>query len=79
MDILSIIVYVLFIIKEACYCFALFLHYFVLYHLQIMYLKQGLIMEKIIFIYLICTLLSCQENRPHGNQYNLPELTQTTS
>jgi aminopeptidase N len=21
-------------------------------------------------------LLSCQENRPHGNQYNLPELTQ---
>ena len=25
---------------------------------------------------MICTLLSCQENRPHGNQYNLPELTQ---
>jgi aminopeptidase N len=24
----------------------------------------------------MCTLLSCQENRPHGNQYNLPELTQ---
>ncbi len=41
-----------------------------------MYLKQGLIMKKIIFSILICTLLSCQENRPHGNQYNLPELTQ---
>ena len=40
-----------------------------------MYLKQGLIMKKIIFSILICTLLSCQENRPHGNQYNLPELT----
>ena len=40
-----------------------------------MYLKQGLIMKKIIFSLLICTLLSCQENRPHGNQYNLPELT----
>ena len=33
-------------------------------------------MKKIIFSILICTLLSCQENRPHGNQYNLPELTQ---
>ena len=32
-------------------------------------------MKKIIFSILICTLLSCQENRPHGNQYNLPELT----
>ena len=41
-----------------------------------MYLRQGLIMKKIIFSLLICTLLSCQENRPHGNQYNLPELTQ---
>ena len=41
-----------------------------------MCLKQGLIMKKIIFSILICTLLSCQENRPHGNQYNLPELTQ---
>ena len=41
-----------------------------------MYLKQGLIMKKIIFSIVICTLLSCQENRPHGNQYNLPELTQ---
>lgn len=41
-----------------------------------MYFKQGLIMKKIIFSVLICTLLSCQENRPHGNQYNLPELTQ---
>ena len=41
-----------------------------------MYLSQGLIMKKIIFSLLICTLLSCQENRPHGNQYNLPELTQ---
>ncbi len=40
-----------------------------------MYLKQGPIMKKIIFSILICTLLSCQENRPHGNQYNLPELT----
>ena len=41
-----------------------------------MYLKQGLIMKKIIFSILICTILSCQENRPHGNQYNLPKLTQ---
>ena len=32
-------------------------------------------MKKILFSLLICTLLSCQENRPHGNQYNLPELT----
>ena len=40
-----------------------------------MYLKQGLIMKKIIFSILICTFFSCQENRPHGNQYNLPELT----
>ncbi len=32
-------------------------------------------MKKIIFSVLICTFLSCQENRPHGNQYNLPELT----
>ncbi len=40
-----------------------------------MYLKQGLIMKKIIFSIIICALLSCQENRPHGNQYNLPELT----
>ncbi len=40
-----------------------------------MYLKQGLTMKKIIFSLLICTFLSCQENRPHGNQYNLPELT----
>ena len=40
-----------------------------------MYLKQGHIMKKIIFSFLLCTLISCQENRPHGNQYNLPELT----
>ena len=40
-----------------------------------MFLGQKLIMKKIIFSILICTLLSCQENRPHGNQYNLPELT----
>ena len=32
-------------------------------------------MKKIIFSLLICTLLSCQESRPHGNQYLLPELT----
>jgi len=32
-------------------------------------------MKKIIFSVLLCALLSCQENRPHGNQYNLPELT----
>ena len=32
-------------------------------------------MKKIIFSIFICTLLSCQENRPHGNQYMLPELT----
>ena len=40
-----------------------------------MYLKRGLIMKKILFSLLICTFCSCQENRPHGNQYNLPELT----
>ena len=40
-----------------------------------MYLKQGLIMKKIIFSLFIFTFLLCQENRPHGNQYNLPELT----
>ncbi len=40
-----------------------------------MYLRPGLIMKKIIFSIFICTFLSCQENRPHGNQYNLPELT----
>ncbi len=40
-----------------------------------MYLKQGLIMKKIIFSIIICTFLFCQENRPHGDQYNLPELT----
>ena len=32
-------------------------------------------MKKIIFSLLVCTLLCCQENRPHGDQYNLPELT----
>ena len=32
-------------------------------------------MKKIIFSLLVCTLLFCQESRPHGNQYKLPELT----
>ena len=32
-------------------------------------------MKKIIFSLLIFTLLNGQENRPHGNQYNLPSLT----
>ena len=32
-------------------------------------------MKKIIFSLLVFTLLCCQENRPHGDQYNLPELT----
>ena len=32
-------------------------------------------MKKAIFSLFILTFLSCQENRPHGNQYNLPELT----
>ena len=40
-----------------------------------MYLKRGLIMKKILFSLLICTFFSCQENRPHGNQYNLPNPT----
>jgi aminopeptidase N len=40
-----------------------------------MCLKQELIMKKIIFSLFLCTLLLSQENRPHGNQYNLPELT----
>ena len=40
-----------------------------------MCLRQGLIMKKIIFSILVGTFLFCQENRPHGNQYNLPKLT----
>jgi len=32
-------------------------------------------MKRIIFSLLICTFLLCQENRPHGSQYKLPELT----
>jgi len=40
-----------------------------------MYLKQGPIMKKTIFSLALLTLLSCQESRPHGNQYELPELT----
>ena len=32
-------------------------------------------MKKIIFSLLVCNLLFCQESRPHGNQYKLPELT----
>ena len=33
-------------------------------------------MKKIIFSLLLCTFISCQENRPHGSQYSLPELTE---
>ncbi len=33
-------------------------------------------MKKIIFSFLLCTFFSCQENRPHGSQYDLPELTE---
>jgi aminopeptidase N len=40
-----------------------------------MYLKRGPIMKKIIFSLALLTLLSCQDGRPHGNQYELPELT----
>ncbi len=32
-------------------------------------------MKKIIFSILLISLISCQENRPHGDQYNLPKLT----
>lgn len=32
-------------------------------------------MKKIISSFLFFAVLSCQENRPHGNQHNLPELT----
>ena len=32
-------------------------------------------MKKIIFSLFVFTLLSCHENRPHGNQSQLPELT----
>ena len=32
-------------------------------------------MKKVIFSLLICTFFSCQENRPHGSQQKLPELT----
>tara|TARA_B100000902_G_scaffold174635_1_gene168428 strand:- start:2656 stop:4350 length:1695 start_codon:yes stop_codon:yes gene_type:complete len=43
--------------------------------LPIIYLKQGPFMKKILFSVLVLTFLSCQESRPHGNQYELPELT----
>ena len=33
-------------------------------------------MKKIIYSLLLCTFLSCQENRPHGSQYDLPELNE---
>ncbi len=36
-------------------------------------------MKKIIFSLLVFSFLSCQENRPHGDQYNLPELTRNNS
>ena len=32
-------------------------------------------MKKNIFSLVLFVLISCQENRPHGDQYNLPELT----
>ncbi len=32
-------------------------------------------MKKIIFSFMIFSVFSCQEDRPHGNQYMLPELT----
>ena len=72
------IVYILFLIKEA-FAIVLWFLFFVLFYtisfLLIMFLKQGPIMKKIIFSLFLLTLLSCQEKRPHGNQYNLPELT----
>ena len=40
-----------------------------------MFLNPELIMKKITFSLLLCSLLFCQNHRPHGNQYNLPELT----
>ncbi len=40
-----------------------------------MYLKQEHIMKKIIFSLAILTLLFGQEDRPHGDQYNLPKVT----
>ena len=40
-----------------------------------MCLRQRLIMKKTIFSLLVSTFLFCQENRPHGNQYDLPKLT----
>ena len=33
-------------------------------------------MKKIIISYLLFAFILCQENRPHGSQYNLPELTE---
>ena len=33
-------------------------------------------MKKIIFSILLCNFILCQENRPHGSQYDLPELTE---
>ena len=32
-------------------------------------------MKKIIFSLIISSLIFSQDNRPHGSQYNLPELT----
>ena len=52
-----------------------FVSFYIISSLQITYLNQKPIMKKILFSLLVLTSLSCQEDRPHGNQYKLPELT----
>ena len=70
-------VYILFIIKEAfaIILWLLFALFYIMSFLLKIYLRQQVIMKKIIFSLSILALLNCQGNRPHGNQYNLPELT----
>ena len=82
-----LIVYILFLIKEAFAIVLWFLFCIILYYIILLTTSsnQGLIMKKKFSLALVFSLLffSCQqsnstsnENRPHGSQYDLPELTQ---
>ena len=67
------IVYILFLIKEAfaIVLWFLFVSFYIISFLLITYLKQGLIMKKIIFIVLFFTFYLVKKvNRPHGSQHN---------
>ena len=69
--------YFIFDKRGICYCslVSFFVSFYIISSLQITYLNQKPIMKKILFSLLVLTSLSCQEDRPHGNQYKLPELT----